>query len=342
VNTTTQDPQRQAAWQQAQEWVSAHEGQVTAMARKRGLDPDEARQEVLVHLVERAEATAEAGKEVRPGLLGLAARDAVVKLADRSTLSPPRETRNTRRRRWDAEHGAPQTDAEREARERAAWSGARKRVAAEPDVIERFAAEASDPAAVVEEHGGCEWGAAALAIVHQRFNLSALAQALRGGGERAAQRWLVDWQRDVLAEMPAPERAKLGRDVAARLGATTEVRADRVAAWGRAQVEAEVRWRLEAERADWRRQWEVARQRERGELAPVEFEWDEHGMGHLVFDDVATTTGGTPRPERAASRAGKAAKAKEKVKDQPVPAMVSLFDVFPQPVAAPGLELRPA
>jgi len=340
VNTTTQDPQRQAAWQQAQEWVSAHEGQVTAMARKRGLDPDEARQEVLVHLVERAEATAEAGKEVRPGLLGLAARDAVVKLADRLTLSPPRETRNTRRQRWDATHGVPTTEAEREAKERFAWNGARKRVPAGPEVLERFAAEGSDPAAVVDEHGAVEWGAAALAVVHRPANRWALAQALRDGGERAAQRWLVAWQRDVLAEMSPTERAKLGRDVAARLGGPTEIRTDRVAAWGRSQVEAEVRWRAERERADWRRQWEVARQRERGELAPVEFEWDEHGMGRLVFDDVPAAD--TSRPERAASRAVRAARAKEKVKDHPVPAMVPLFDAFPAAVAAATLELRPA
>jgi len=347
VSTTTRQDQRQEAWRRAQEWVAAHEDQVTGMARKRGLDPAEARQEVLMHLAERAFATAEAGKEVRPGLLGLAARDAVVKLADRSTLSPPRETRNTRRQRWDATHGAPQTDAEREARERAAWHGARKRVAAEPEVLERVAAEASDPAAVIET-GGCEWGAAALAIVHRPANRWALAKAVQDGGERAAQRWLVDWQRDVLAEMSPTERAKLGRDVAARLGGPTEVRADRVAAWGRAQVEAEVRWRDETERADWRRQWEVARQRERGELAPVEFEWDEHGMGRLVFDDVPAPTD-TSRPKRAARTAARAAKAKEKVKDQPVPAMVPLFDAFPATAAAPAavaaaatLELRPA
>jgi len=338
VHTTTQDPQRQAAWQQAQEWVSAHEGQVTAMARKRGLDPAETRQEVLMHLAERAFATTEAGKEVRPGLLGLAARDAVVKLADRLTLSPPRETRNTRRQRWDATHGVPKTDAEREARERAAWHGARKRVAAEPEVIERFAAEGSDPAAVVET-GGCEWGAAALAIVHRRLNLSALAQALRDGGERAAQRWLVDWQRDVLAEMSPTERARLARDVAARLGAPTEIRADRVAAWGRAQVEAEVRWRAESERATWRRQWEVARQRERGELAPVEFEWDEHGMGRLVFDDVPAAAGGASRPERTARTAARAAKTRD---NRPAPAMVSLFEAFPEVSPAATLELRPA
>jgi len=341
VNTTTRQDQRQEAWQRAQEWVSTHEDQVTGMARKRGLDPDEARQEVLMHLVERALDTAEAGKEVRPGLLGLAARDAVAEMADRSALIPPRGTRNTRRRRWDATHGAPTTEAEREARERAAWHGARKRVAAEPEVLERVAAEASDPAAVIDEHGAVEWGAAALAIVHRPANRWALAQALRDGGERAAQRWLVTWQRDVLADMPAPERAKLGRDVAARLGGPTEIRADRVAAWGRAQVEAEVRWRLERERADWRRQWEVARQRERGETTPVQVAWDANGMGRLVFDDVPTAAD-TTRPERAASRAVKAAKAKEKVKDQPVPAMVPLFEAFPQPVVAATLELRPA
>jgi len=340
VNTTTrQDPQRQEAWQRAQEWVSAHEDQVVAMARKRGLDPDEARQEVLVHLVERAEATAEAGKEVRPGLLGLAARDAVAEMADHTTLRPVRSTRNTRRRRWDAKHGAPTTEAEREARERFAWNGTRKRIAAEPEVIERFAAEGSDPAAVVDETGAVEWGAAALAIVRQRSNLWALAQALRDGGERAAQRWLVDWQRDVLAEMPAPERARLARDVAGRLGATTEIRADRVAAWGRAQVEAEVTRRAEVERADWRRRWEVARQRERGETTPVQVAWDEHGMGYLVFDDVPAAAGGASRPERAARTAVKAAKTRD---NRPAPAMVSLFEAFPQPVAAATLELRPA
>jgi len=334
--TTRQDQQRQEAWQRAQEWVAANEGQVQAMARKRGLDPAEARQEVLMHLAERALETAEAGKEVRPGLLGLAARDAVAEMADRSALRPVRTTRNTRRRRWDATHGAPKNEAEWEARERAAWRGTRKRVAAEPEVIERFAAEASDPAAVVET-GGCEWGAAALAIVHCHTNRWALAQALRDGGERAAQRWLVAWQRDVLAEMSPTERAKLGRDLAARLGAPTEIRADRVAAWGRAQVEAEVRWRAEAERADWRRRWEAARQRERGETEPVKVEWDANGMGHLVFDDVATTD--TSRPERAARTAGKAAR----VKDQPdAPAMVPLFDAFPAAVAAATLELRPA
>jgi len=337
VNTTTREDQRQEAWQRAQEWVLAHEDQVTGMACKRGLDPAETRQEVLMHLAERALATAEAGKEVRPGLLGLAARDAVVKLADRSTLSPPRETRNTRRRRWDATHGAATTEAEREARERFAWNGTRKRVAAEPEVLERFAAEASDPAAVIDEHGAVEWGAAALAIVHQRFNLSALAQALRDGGERAAQRWLVAWQRDVLAEMSPTERAKLGRDVAARLGATTEVRADRVSAWGRAQVEAEVTRRAEVERADWRRQWEAARSRERGETTPVQVEWDEHGMGYLVFDDVPATD--TSRPERAARTAARAAKTRD---NRPAPAMVSLFEAFPQPTVAATLELRPA
>jgi len=338
VNTTTQDPQRQAAWQQAQEWVSAHEDQVTGMARKRGLDPDEARQEVLMHLVERALDTAEAGKEVRPGLLGLFARDAVAEMGDHTTLRPVRSTRNTRRRRWDAKHGAPQNDAEWEARERAAWRGTRKRVAAEPEVLERFAAEASDPASVVET-GGCEWGAAALAIVHQRLNLSTLAQALRDGGERAAQRWLVTWQRDVLAEMPAPERARLARDVAARLGAPTEIRADRVAAWGRAQVEAEVTRRAEAERATWRRAWEVARQRERGELPAVttSVAWDANGMGYLVFDDVPATD--TSRPERTASRAVKAAKTRD---NRPAPAMVSLFEAFPEVAPAATLELRPA
>jgi len=340
VNTTTREDQRQEAWRRAQEWVAAHEDQVTGMARKRGLDPDEARQEVLAHLAERAFATTEAGKEVRPGLLGLAARDAVVKLADRSALIPPRETRNTRRQRWDATHGAPKNEAEWEARERAAWRGTRKRVAAEPEVLERFAAEASDPAAVIDEHGAVEWGAAALAIVHHRPNLWALAKAVQDGGERAAQRWLVTWQRDVLADMPAPERAKLGRDVAARLGATTEVRADRVSAWGRAQVEAEVTRRAEVERADWRRRWEVARQRERGELPAVttSVAWDEHGMGYLVFDEATTATD-TSRPERTARTAVKAAKTRD---NRPAPAMVSLFEAFPQPTVAATLELRPA
>jgi len=256
-------------------------------------------------------------------------------------LRPVRTTRNTRRRRWDATHGAPKNEAEWEARERAAWRGTRKRVAAEPEVIERIAAEGSDPAAVVDEHGAVEWGAAALAVVHRPANLWALAQALRDGGERAAQRWLVGWQRDVLADMPAPERARLARGVAARLGATTEVRADRVSAWGRAQVEAEVTRRAEAERATWRRQWEVARQRERGELpavTPVQVEWDANGMGRLVFDDVPTATD-TSRPVRSARTARKVPKAKDR---QPAPAMVPLFEAFPQPVAGVGLELRPA
>jgi len=338
VHTTTQDPQRQEAWRRAQEWVAAHEDQVTGMARKRGLDPTEARQEVLAHLAERLLDLWEQGKEANASLLGLFARDAVAEMGDHTTLRPSRSTRNTRLRRWDATHGAPKNEAEWEARERAAWRGTRKRVAAEPEVLERVAAEASDPAAVIDEHGAVEWGAAALAIVHHRPNLWALAKAVQDGGERAAQRWLVTWQRDVLADMPAPERARLARDVAGRLGATTEIRTDRVAAWGRAQVEAEVRWRAERERADWRRQWEVARQRERGETTPVQVEWDEHGMGYLVFDDVPAPTD-TPRPERARRTAVKAARAKDRVA---APAMVSLFEAFPQPTVAATLELRPA
>jgi len=332
VSTETPTRSQQSeAWRQAQEWVTKHDDQVRAMAMKRGLDVADARNEILVQLASRLIDLSESGKEVRAGLPGLVARDAVADLADRSSLRPPRGTRNDRRRRWVAEHGEPQTEDDRRALAAAVWAGSREAAPTDSDTLERVGGAGDGDLPAIEDADSAWWGAAAVACVADRRNLRALGEAARDVGERAVQRWLVEWQTTVLEPMAEPERAKLGRAVLARLGATAGVRSDQVAEWGRAQVLAEARHLADAELSAYRRQREWALRRQRGELPPpLPVAWDANGNGRLVFDDEPAVVA-TPRP-----KAEKVAKER-----QPVPAMVSLFDAFPEACSA-ALELRPA
>jgi len=335
ITTPRTDDRTAEAWKRADEWVRQHAVQVQRMAAHRGIDVEDAMSEVRTRQVERMLDLWEQGKEANASLLGLFARDAVAKLADRSSLRPSRSTRNTRRRRWDARNGAPKTEAEAREREAAAWSGAAKVVATDTPKLQQFAGAAPE--------GGTrtEWATAAMAILHNRNNADQLARVLRAEGEGGVRRWLEDWACETFEGLGASRREKL-RAAATKQFGSGEVRPERIADWGREQVAAAVRLRDKWERAEEERRRERELQRERGELPAVttSVAWDEHGLGYLVFDDVPATD--TSRPERAASRAGKAAKAKEKVKDQPVPAMPSLFDAVPGVAAAATLELRPA
>jgi len=332
ITTPRTDDRTAEAWRRADEWVRQHAEQVQRMAVRRGIDVEDAASEIRTRQVERMLDLWEQGNEVRPGLLGLFARDAVAELADRSALRPSRSTRNSRRRRWDAKHCAPTTEAEARERDRAAWSGAAKVVATDVPKLQQVAGAATPVGTRTE------WATAAMAVLHDRANADRMARVWRAEGETGVRKWLEDWACDTFDGLGASRREKL-RAAARRQFGDGEVRPERIAAWGREQVAAAVRLRDEWERAEEERRRERALQRERGELPAVttSVAWDEHGMGYLVFDEATTATD-TSRPERAARTGVKAAKAK----DQPVPAMPSLFDAFPAVAVAATLELRPA
>jgi len=334
ITTPRTDERAAEAWKRADEWVRQHATQVQRMAARRGLDVEDAASEIRTRQVERMLRLQAQGREANASLLGLFARDAVAELADRSTLRPSRSTRNSRRRRWDAKHCTPTTEAEARERDRAAWSGAAKVVATDVPKLQQVAGAATPVGTRTE------WATAAMAVLHDRANADRMARVFRAEGEGGVRCWLEDWACETFETMPASRREKL-RAAARRQFGDGEVRPERIAAWGREQVAAAVQLRDEWERAEEERRRERALQRERGELppaTPVQVEWDEHGLGRLVFDDLPTATD-TSRPKRAARTAVKAAKTRD---NRPAPAMVSLFEAFPQPVAAPGLELRPA
>jgi len=338
ITTPRTNDRTAEAWRRADEWVQRHAVQVQRMAARRGLDPEDAASEVRTRQVERMLDLQEQGKEANASLLGLFARDAVAELADRSALRPPRTTRNTRRRKWDAKHGTPTTEAEAREREAAAWSGAAKVVATDTPKLQQFAGAATPVGTPTE------WATAAMAVLHDRNNADRMARVLRSEGEGGVRKWLEDWACETFETMPASRREKL-RAAARRQFGDGEVRPEQIAAWGREQVAAAVRARDEWERAEEARRRERALQRERGELPAVttSVAWDANGIGRFVFDEVPTTD--TSRPERAARTGVKAARVKDR---QPAHAMVSLFEAFPTAVAAPAavaaatLELRPA